>query len=181
MAIDDPLGILRRACRLQETVAKRELAKGDRANLAKATEASMAAASLAKEIAAIEYRLGINSSRPKVDRIEVQLIEGPGTAAERDRLKEENQLLRTQLETFRRQPPSDSAGPSQPINTPSPAAPSAPSNVVPIPIETRDQRIARLRYQAGDRPQHLRSSFEPDHFPLEGTGRFDFPINRGGR
>jgi hypothetical protein len=176
MATDNPLEIMRRACRLQERIAKRELDKGERGNIAKAAEASMSAAMLAKEIAAAEYRLGINSSRPAVDKIEVEFVEGPGTAAERDRLKEENQLLRAQLETFRQQQaPSDSAGSSQPIDTPSPAAPSGPSNVVAM--ESREQRIARLRYEAGDRPQALRSPFDNDYdrdFGLSGGGtRFD--------
>jgi hypothetical protein len=178
MASDDPLEIMRKAAKLQQAIARRELYKGERGNLTKATEASMAAAMLAKEIAAAEYRLGINSSRSAVDKIEVEFVEGPGTAAERDRLKEENQLLRAQLEAFRNQP--DQSQPKPPPVTPTPAPEAVPDNVIPL-VETREQRIARLRREAGDGPQALRSAFSLDGMSYhEGGGRFDFPTNRRG-
>jgi hypothetical protein len=50
-----------------------------------------------------------------------------------------------------------------------------------VPIETREQRIARQRFEAGDRPQSLHSAFSLDGMSRrEGGGRFDFPTNRGG-
>jgi hypothetical protein len=180
MASDDPLEIMRKAMRLQQAIAKKELDKGERGNVTRATEASMAAASLAKEIAAAEYRLGINSSRPMVDKIEVEFVEGPGTAAERDRLKEENQLLRAQLETFRNQPDQSQPVAEPPPITPTPAPDAAPDNVIPL-VESREQKIARLRRENGDVPQACRSAFSLDGIlHHEGRGRFDFPTNRGG-
>jgi hypothetical protein len=81
---------MRRAMRLQEAVARRELAKGAKANLNKVTEASMAAASLAKEIAAIEDRRGIRSSGPVVNKFEIELVMGDPLQT---KLREENTEL----------------------------------------------------------------------------------------
>jgi hypothetical protein len=125
----DPLDVMRKAMRLQEGIAAREQKKGDKASLRLMADAMTAAASLAAQIAAIEDRRGIVRAIPGgVDRLEIELIEGPGTAAQRDALKVENEALRAQLEAFRNQQRalSYSADQSQP------PAPTAPSNVVPI-------------------------------------------------
>ncbi len=84
-----------------------------------------------------------------VSKIEVELIPGP---YELDRLREENAGLKARLKKLEFTSPSIDASPSVPVLQPPPAAPSAPpSNVVPL-AETREHRIARLRYEAGDRP-----------------------------
>jgi hypothetical protein len=72
------------------------------------------------------------------------------------------------------------APPQEPPSAESPpSATPAADNVVPI--ETREQRIARQRFEAGDRPQSLHSAFSLDGMSRrEGGGRFDFPTNRGG-
>jgi hypothetical protein len=118
----------------------------------------------------------------RVDRIEVELIPAP---SQYRKLEEENAGLKARLQALESNSPNGTqtatvVPPNLPDPTLPPAAPSAPpSNVVPL-VETREQRIARLRHEAGDRPQTLRTAFELDHFPREGGGRFDFPTNRGG-
>jgi hypothetical protein len=122
-----------------------------------------------------------------VRKIEVELVPSRYELADQDELRAENERLRQRLVALESGSPNGieaatSAPPSVPDATPPPPsalAPQPPTNVVPL-VETREQRIARLRHAAGDRPQTLRTAFELDHFPREGSGRFDFPTNRGG-
>jgi hypothetical protein len=118
-----------------------------------------------------------------VSKIEVELVPAP---AQYTALKDENAALRLQLAAYQSGRNSSSPNgsetgaavpPSAPDATPPPAAPSAPpSNIVPF-AETREQRIARLRYEAGDRSQPSRGPFDDGYggdFGLSsGATRFD--------
>jgi hypothetical protein len=136
------------------------------------------------------------SAAGQVTKIEVEFVRSRSepNAAE---LEAENERLRariTELET--RIGPSEPAGAlsnppsgSPPPSADSPRASLSPSgsNVVSLQPrgqdltdEERRERVTRLRREAGDGPQALRSAFSLDHMPHEGRGRFDFPTSRGG-
>jgi hypothetical protein len=114
---------------------------------------------------------------PPVTKLEIEIIPSPRATLEAAELRAQLEALSVRGQ---QEAPTD---PSQSAATAPPAAPSAPpANVVPI-TETREQRIARLRYEAGDRPMPLsqRSAFTESGV-LSGEGRFpfDFPT-RGWR
>jgi hypothetical protein len=108
---------------------------------------------------------------PTVTKLEIELIPS-------QRATLEAAELRARLEALSvRDQQQAQTDPSQSVATAPPAAPSAPPpNVVSI-TETREQRIARLRYEAGDRLQALRAPFDNGYggeFELTGGAtRFD--------
>jgi hypothetical protein len=180
MAMDDvcPLTILRKTIKLWEGIASKEQAKGPKANLRVVASAMKNAADLAVELAAIEARLGIDSSRQPVSAIQVELVR---TDSQFTALQHEAATLRQRVAEL--EAAAGNFGQTAAISqeTPTDAADvEAGNNVVQI-TESREERILRLRREAGDGPQSLRSGFSLDGNMLhEGRGRFDFPSGRGG-
>jgi hypothetical protein len=122
--------------------------------------------------------------------IQVELIPAP---AQYTKLKDENAALKLQLAAYQSgQNPHSGAtaagasgvasGVPQSVASDSQAAATpAPDNVVvPLVVESREAKVARLRRQNGDGPQACRSAFSDIGMYHEGRGRFDFPTGRGG-
>jgi hypothetical protein len=94
----DPILVLRKTIRLLESLAAREQAKGDRANLSKMAEAMARAAQLSVDLAQLEAKLGI-THEPAHPGIKVELVR---TDHEFEAMKAENAALRLQLEGARK-------------------------------------------------------------------------------
>jgi hypothetical protein len=185
---DPVLALLLKAMQLNEELAAKEMAKGPKADVRKAARLMIEAADIGKDIADVMDRRGL-APKPIPKSIQVELV-GPSSETAARAYEQENFRLQDNVRQLERElwdlkqpggrpvgdPPADPMRPVLALPPPSDPAlrgSATQSGAAPkTPAETGAQRIARLRWDAGDRPQALRAPFD------NGYGR-DFGLSGG--
>jgi hypothetical protein len=93
----DPVETIRKTARLLESLAAREQAKGDKANVTKMADYMSRAAQLSIALSEIETKLGI-THKPSVTGIEIELVATDSQVAS---MKQEITTLKAELEAAR--------------------------------------------------------------------------------